>query len=149
MKQPIRISLGSASMLAVGLFILGTASEAQATSGGCIFPSLAVDILLETSPDDYVSSRGRCNDQCGKIHTMCRRVAHSSAKCLTALFKGAFGFEKIGCSDEADPRACRNDVRDDFDGGPQFIRDDHAVARDDCSAEKESCRDDCSFEGEM
>ena len=148
MKQPIRISLGLASMLAIGLFILGTASEAQATSGGCFLPTFAVFIVLDDAPLDFVSNRGRCNAQCGTIHTACRRVAHASAKCLTALFKGEKGFEKTGCSDEEDPGACRDGVRDDFSDAPSFIREVHAFAKDECSAAKESCRDDCDFGGE-
>ena len=146
-KQPVRISLGLASMLAVGFFILGTASEAQATSGGCIFPPVAVDMLLDTVPDDFVSNQRNCNSQCGKIHKTCRRVALSAAKCLSALIKGDRGFEKIGCSDEEDPGACKSDVKDDFDGAPQFVKEAHAAAKDECSAAKESCRDDCDFEG--
>ena len=146
MKQPIRISLGLASMLAIGFFILGTANEAQATSSGCFLPSFAVSILLADAPDDFVSNRGRCNEQCGKIHTACRRVAHSSAKCLAALFRGEFSFERIGCSEEEVPAECREDLRDDFAGAPQFIRDDHAAARDECTAARDSCRDDCSGE---
>jgi hypothetical protein len=53
------------------------------------------------------------------------------------------GFEKIGCSDEEDPGACKRDVKDDFDGAPQFVKEVHAIARDECSAHKESCRADC------
>ena len=147
MKQPIRISLGLASMLAVGLFILGTANEAQATSGGCIFAPLAVEMLLDTAPDDFVSNQGRCNSQCGAIHTACRRVALSATKCLTALMKGDRSFEKTGCSDEEDPGACKKDVKDDFSDAPAFIKEAHAFAKDECSAAKESCRDDCDFEG--
>ena len=146
MKQPIRISLGLASMLAIGLFILGTASEAQATSAGCFLPTFAVFLVLDDAPLDFVSNRGRCNSQCGAIHTAFRRVAHSAAKCLTALFKGDKSFEKTGCSDEEDPGACRDGVRDDFSGAPQFVKDDHANARDDCSAFRESCRNDCDGE---
>jgi len=148
-KQPIRISLGLASMLAIGLFVLGTASEAQATSGGCFVPTFAVDMLQLEFPEDFVSDRGRCNSQCGKIHTACRRVAHSAAKCMAALLKGESGFERIGCTDEEDVRACKSDVKDDFSGEPESIRRDHAFAREDCSDERESCRDDCSFEGEL
>lgn len=135
-------------MLAIGLFNLGTASEAQATSGGCFVPTFAVYMLQLESPEDFVSNRGRCNAQCGKIHTACRRVAHSAAKCLSALFKGELGFERIGCSDEEDVRACKSAVKDEFSGAPEFIRDDHAFAKEDCLDARESCRDDCSFEGE-
>ena len=150
-KQPIRISLGLASMLAIGLFILGTASEAQATSGGCFLPTFAVNEVLNDAPDseDFSDNRGRCNSQCGTIHTMCRRVAHASAKCVSALFKGIFGYEKTGCGDEEEPGSCRSDLRDDFDGAPQFIRDDHRSAREDCSDARQSCRDDCDGEGEL
>ena len=140
-----------ASMLAIGLFNLGTASEAQATSGGCFVPTFAVYMLQLESPEDedFVSDRGRCNSQCGKIHTACRRVAHSAAKCLSALLKGESGFERIGCSDEEDAGACRDDVKDDFSGEPEFIKSDHEFAREDCSDARQSCRDDCSFEGEL
>ena len=149
MKQAIRSSLGIASMFAIGLFILGNASEAQATSGGCFVPTFAVDMLQLEFPEDFVSDRGRCNSQCGKIHTACRRVAHSAAKCLTALFKGERGFERIGCSDEEDVRACKSEVKDDFSDEPEIIKSDHEFAREDCSDAREFCRDDCSFEGEL
>ena len=148
MKQPIRISLGLASMLAIGLFILGTASEAQATSGGCFLPTFAVFIVLDDAPSDFVSNRGRCNSQCGTIHTACRRVAHSAAKCLTALFKGEKSFDKTGCSDEDDPGECKAGVKDDFADAPQFVKDDHSDARFVCSEAKASCRDDCDFGGD-
>ena len=144
MKQPIRSSLGLASMLAIGLFMLGTASEVQATSSGCFLPSFAVFELLDDAPDDFVSDKGRCNAQCSKINTTCNKVAKSSAKCLKALFKGELGFEKIGCSDEEDAGACKDEVKDDFSDAPDFVKEDLASAKDDCKAAKDSCRDSCS-----
>ena len=144
MKQAIRSSLGIASMFAIGLFILGNASEAQATSGGCFLPFVAVDMLLGDAPEDFVNNQARCKDQCGKISTTCRKVAHSSAKCLRALFRGESGFERIGCTDEENVRECRTDVRDDFSDAPAFVRDDLMYALDDCASFKEDCHDSCS-----
>jgi len=130
-------------MFAIGLFILGTASEAQATSGGCFLPSFAVDMLLDDAPDEFVSSQNRCREQCGKIHTTCRRVAHSAAWCLRAIFRGESGFELIDCTEEENVRECRADVRDDFSDAPAFIREDLMYATDDCAAARQSCRDSC------
>ena len=146
MKQPIRISLGLALMLAIGFFILGTASEVQATSGGCFLPTVAVSALLATAPNDFVSNQRHCKQQCGKIRTTCRRVALAAAKCVTALFKGDRAFDKVGCTDAEDVSDCRHGVRDDFSGAPGFIKEDHAFARDECSAHRESCRGDCDVE---
>jgi len=143
-KQPIWRSLGLASMLAIGFFILGTASEAQATSGGCFLPTFAVFELLNDAPDDFVSNEKRCNEQCKKIRTACRRVAVASAKCLTALFKGEKAFERVGCTDEEDVGACRDDVKDDFSEAPAFVRNDLENARDDCASAYQSCRSSCS-----
>jgi hypothetical protein len=143
-KQAIRSSLGIASMVAIGLFIMGTASEAQATSGGCFLPSFAVDMLLDEAPDGFVSSQKRCREQCGQIHTTCRRVANSAATCLRALFKGESAFEGIGCTEEENVRECRADVRNDFSGAPGFIREDLMYATGECADARGSCRDSCN-----
>lgn len=144
MKQAIRSSLGIASMFAIGLFILGNASEAQATSGGCFLPSLAVDILLNEAPEDFVNSQNRCREQCGKIDSTCRRVANSAASCVRALFKGERGFDLVDCTEEENVQECRADVRDDFSDAPAFIRDDLRFATDDCKDFRESCRNSCN-----
>jgi hypothetical protein len=131
-------------MFAIGLFILGNASEAKATSGGCFVPSLAVFMLLDEAPEDFVNSQNRCREQCGKIDSTCRRVANSAASCLRALFKGERGFDLVDCTEEENVQECRSDVRDDFSDAPAFIREDLMYANDECKAYREACRDSCS-----
>jgi hypothetical protein len=131
-------------MFAIGLFILGNANEAQATSGGCFMPSFATNMLLQDAPDDFVSSQKRCREQCGKIHSTCRRVANSAATCLRSLFKGESGFEGISCTEEENVRECRAGVRDNYSDAPAFIREDLVFATDDCADARRSCRDSCS-----
>ena len=131
-------------MLAIGFFILGTASEVQATSGGCFLPTVAVSALLATAPNDFVSNQRHCKQQCGKIRTTCRRVALAAAKCVTALFKGDRAFDKVGCTDAEDVSDCRHGVKDDFSEAPDFVRADLRDATGDCESSDESCRGFCS-----
>ena len=135
----------AATAMGVGLLV-AAAPSAQATSGGCFFPTLAVseyaDIFPSLSLDEKI-----CKKQCSQFKSGCNSVASGSDKCLKGGGNGVFGALKQDCKEIEDKETrneCQNAVKDDQKSFKDFLKEQKSDAKMFCKDESSSCKDICT-----
>jgi len=126
-------------------------SHAQATTGGCFPPSIAVQAYMFYFLDqtDQASNTQRCRRQCDAFRLGCQRVCIGAYKCFRGQENALFNSDQQSCRDAfegPDRRDCIQNLNDNRKGFSEFLRQDKEDARDFCQEQWQLCRDSCGAE---
>ena len=121
---------------------------AQATSGGCFLPTLAVSEYVDffVGAVDQSSDTRTCERQCRDFFRGCKKVVAASNRCLRSGFIPIFNAEKRNCTEfsGSNRTLCQQDIRDDKNDAGDFLKDELDAAKIDCGSEADDCLASCS-----
>jgi hypothetical protein len=139
-------------IVGLGVFI---ATEARATTGGCLVPTDAVSEFTEDFFDaiffewgDLSENESTCKKQCNDYRDGCMQVAKKSDQCFKAAWKSIFDGVSRECkdlSDKSDRKSCSKSFKAIEDEGLEELKEDKSLARAFCKDEHDDCRDACSL----
>jgi hypothetical protein len=154
MRKHKRILWLAVLPMIVGMGVF-TASELRATSGGCFFPSVAVDGFAEDFFDSLIfeglsEERRLCLQQCNDFRTGCKNVCKNSRECVDSALTSFLNAFKRTCNELSgeDRRACLSEIDAEGRSARDFVREDKDGAREDCQADFEDCRAACEGDRE-
>jgi hypothetical protein len=124
-------------------------SDACATTGGCLIPSVAVSTYLDTIGSsirsDLSSDLARCRNQCVEVKEGCAGVCDAAERCTLRAVDSELDADRLGCRDlsGAARQSCEQSAKSSWEGFKSFVNSDKSSAQQTCAANVNSCFSQC------
>ena len=146
-RSRLLLAAGFVTAVAAGTFLSPT--SVCATTGGCLFPTLAVSQYQNTIGNDIQnnlsSNVGRCREQCDEAFNGCTGVANAAEDCVLESIEADAGAQVRGCNDLSSPSSgvSKQSTRDGLREFSNSVKNDKKSAIANCENLKANCHSLC------